>query len=53
MTELFGVPMSTMLWVFGIGLLAVTAWSAFLALRQPVLFRLSVRNIPRRPGRPS
>jgi putative ABC transport system permease protein len=51
MTELFGLPMNTLMWVFGLGLLAVIVWSAFLALRQPVLFRLSVRNMPRRPGR--
>lgn len=51
MSELFGIPMNTLMWVFGGGLLAVVAWSVLVALRQPVLFRLSARNIPRRPGR--
>ena len=51
MTELFGLPMSTLMWAFSISLGLVVAWSAFLALRQPVLFRLSARNIPRRWGR--
>ena len=51
MSELFGFPMSTLIWVFGGGMLAVVAWSLLLALRQPVLFRLSARNIPRRWGR--
>ena len=51
MNELFGLPMTTLMWVFVIGVLAVVAWSGFLTLRHPVLFRLSVRNIPRRWGR--
>ena len=51
MNELFGFQMSTLLWVFGFGLIAVVVWSVLLALRQPVLFRLSARNIPRRWGR--
>jgi putative ABC transport system permease protein len=51
MSELFGMQMSTLLWVFGIGLVLVVLWSLLVALRQPVLFRLSVRNIPRRLGR--
>ena len=51
MSELLGIPMGTLMWVFGIGLLIIAAWSIFLAVRQPVLFRLSARNIPRRAGR--
>ncbi|HWC31433.1 MAG TPA: FtsX-like permease family protein, partial [Dehalococcoidia bacterium] len=51
MTELFGLPMSTLMWAFGICLAVVVVWSLFLAFRQPVLFRLSARNIPRRWGR--
>ncbi len=51
MTELFGLPMNTVMWVFVVGLIIVVAWSLFLALRQPVLLRLSARNIPRRWGR--
>ncbi|HEY7467281.1 MAG TPA: FtsX-like permease family protein [Dehalococcoidia bacterium] len=51
MSELFGVQMATLMLVFSVGLGLVAAWSVFLALRQPVLFRLSARNIPRRIGR--
>ena len=51
MSELFGLPMSILMWIFGVGLLLIVAWSLVLALRQPVLFRLSVRGIPRRWGR--
>ena len=51
MTELFGMPMSTLVWVFAIGLILVVTWSLLLAVRQPVLFRLSTRGIPRRWGR--
>jgi putative ABC transport system permease protein len=51
MTELFGLPMTTLIWVFGVGLALIVAWSLLLALRQPVLFRLAARNIPRRWGR--
>ena len=51
MKELFGLPVTTLMWVFGGGLLAIVAWSLFLSLRQPVLFRLASRNIPRRWGR--
>src|SRR5690606_19785398 len=46
--EIFGMPMSTilvvLLGVFAICLLTV----ALVAWRQPVLFKLGVRNIPRR-----
>ena len=51
MSELFGLPMSTLMWVFSIALILITAWSVFIALRQPVLFRLAARGIPRRLGR--
>ena len=51
MSELFGLPMNTLMWVFSIGLGAVVLWSVVLAARHPVLFRLAVRGIPRRWGR--
>ncbi len=48
MNSLFGIPinsvMVTLLAVFGLGV----ALTAFFALRSPVLFRMAVRNIPRR-----
>ncbi len=51
MKELFGLPVSTLMYIFGGSLLAIVAWSLLLSLRQPVLFRLASRNIPRRWGR--
>jgi putative ABC transport system permease protein len=49
--ELLGIPMGTLMWIFSVGLVLALAWSVFIAIRQPVLFRLGVRNIPRRWGR--
>ena len=50
MEELFGVSMTTLMWV----LLAVTGTAlavvAVLAWRNPVMVKLGLRNIPRRPG---
>ena len=50
MEELFGVSMTTLMW----GLLAVTGTAlgvvAVLAWRNPVMVKLGLRNIPRRPG---
>jgi hypothetical protein len=40
MTELFGLPMNTLMWVFGLGLLAVIAWSAFPAPRDCLHLKL-------------
>src|SRR5687768_1617288 len=51
MSELFGMPMSTLMWVFAVGLGLIAGWSLLLVLRQPVLFRMAARNIPRRWGR--
>ncbi|HLF70592.1 MAG TPA: FtsX-like permease family protein [Dehalococcoidia bacterium] len=51
MNELFGLPMNTLMWFFCISLVLIVAWSILLAVRQPVLFRISARNIPRRFGR--
>src|ERR671914_628946 len=48
MNELFGIPMSTIMIVL-IALLALCLLSvAWVAWRQPVIFKLGVRNIPRR-----
>jgi putative ABC transport system permease protein len=50
-TELFGIPIGTVL-VLLLGALAVAlAVLAFLALRHPVLVKLGVRNVGRRRGR--
>ncbi|MGE3594674.1 MAG: ABC transporter permease [Dehalococcoidia bacterium] len=48
MNDLLGIPMSTMLTVL-LALLAVCLMSvAWIAWRRPVIFKLGVRNIPRR-----
>ena len=50
MEELFGVSMTTLMWVLlaitgtALGVVAVLAW------RNPVMVKLGLRNIPRRPG---
>jgi putative ABC transport system permease protein len=51
MKTLFGIPVDILMWVF-VGLTVLILIGAVIsALRQPVLMRLSVRNIPRRIGR--
>ncbi len=51
MKTLFGIPVDILMWLF-VGLTALIVIGALVsALRQPVLLRLSVRNIPRRLGR--
>src|SRR5690606_7790453 len=48
MQEIFGLPMSTVLVVL-VGLFTAFLFSvALIAWRRPVLFKLGVRNIPRR-----
>ena len=48
MNEIFGIPMSGILSVL-VALLAVCLLSvAWVAWRRPVIFKLGVRNIPRR-----
>lgn len=48
MNELFGVPMATMMTVL-LGLLTICLLSvAWVAWRRPVIFKLGIRNIPRR-----
>ena len=51
MNELFGIPMSVLSVVLPAAFVAVLVFVAFLALRQPVLFRLSARYVARRAGR--
>ena len=51
MTKLFGMPVGTLAVVLSITLVVVLSVVAILALRNPVLVRLGVRNIRRRPAR--
>jgi hypothetical protein len=51
METLFGIPVQFLMWLFGGALVVILALSVYATIRQPVLFRLSVRNIPRRIGR--
>ncbi|HLF76972.1 MAG TPA: FtsX-like permease family protein, partial [Dehalococcoidia bacterium] len=51
MKELFGLPIETLMLVFTGALALIALWSLLLIVRQPVLFRMAARNIPRRSGR--
>jgi putative ABC transport system permease protein len=51
MTELFGIPVGTLLAILGATLVVVAGALAVLALRSPVLVRLGVRNVGRRRAR--
>src|SRR5689334_5119357 len=51
MTKLFGMPVGTLAVVLSIILVVVLGAVAILALRNPVLVRLGVRNVRRRPAR--
>ncbi|MCY3887973.1 MAG: FtsX-like permease family protein [Chloroflexi bacterium] len=50
MNELFGVPMSTILAIVVIALIVCAAVIAVLASRNFLLFKMGLRNLPRRPG---
>ena len=50
MNELFGIPLDTLLVVLAVGLGIALGVLAVLALRNPVLVRLGVRNFGRRRG---
>jgi len=50
-TKLFGIPVGTLAAVLTISLVAVLGVVASLAVRNPVLVRLGVRNVRRRPAR--
>jgi putative ABC transport system permease protein len=49
--ELFGIPLGTLVVVLGVALVAALGALGLLALRNPVLLRLGVRNVARRRGR--
>ena len=51
MDTLFGIPMSTLVVVLPVALGVLLAVTLVLALRQPVLLRMSWRNAARRKGR--
>ena len=51
MTKLFGIPVGTLAAVLTVTLVAVLGVVASLAVRNPVLVRLGVRNVRRRPAR--
>lgn len=51
MSSLFGVPMNILMAVFIVAVAAVTAVVLVLALRNPILVKLGLRNLPRRRGR--
>jgi putative ABC transport system permease protein len=51
MNELFGIPLGTLLAVLVVALTLTSGAIAVLALRNPVLVRLGVRNVRRRGGR--
>ena len=51
METLFGIPVDVLMWAFLALLAAIIAWSIFVIVREPILFRLSARNIGRRVGR--
>jgi putative ABC transport system permease protein len=51
MNELFGIPLDTLLVVLGVGIVVALGAVALLALRNPLLFKLGVRNVGRRPSR--
>lgn len=50
MTSLFGIPMDTVMHVTAGALIAATIVLALFALRNRLLLKLGLRNIPRRPG---
>jgi putative ABC transport system permease protein len=51
METLFGIPLQTLMWLFAGALVVILAVSVVATVREPVLLRLSLRNIPRRIGR--
>ncbi len=48
MNKLFGIPMTNIMVALLIALAAVLAITVYIALRNPVIFRLGIRNVPRR-----
>ena len=50
MNEIFGVPMNSIMTVLLVMLAICLAVVLFIAIRRPVMFKIGVRNIPRRPA---
>src|SRR4051812_6967504 len=48
MSKLFGIPMTNIMVALLIVLALVLAVTVYIALRNPVIFRLGIRNVPRR-----
>ncbi len=48
MNKLFGIPMTNIMVALLVVLALVLAITAYIALRNPVIFRLGIRNVPRR-----
>ena len=48
MNKLFGIPMTNIMVALSVVLALVLAITAYIALRNPVIFRLGIRNVPRR-----
>lgn len=48
MNKLFGIPMTNIMVALLIVLAAMLAITVYIALRNPVIFRLGIRNVPRR-----
>ena len=51
MDELFGAPITSVAAVLGIIFLIIAAFLAFITLRNPILVRMAIRSVIRRPGR--
>src|ERR671925_1191380 len=51
MNELFGIPLETLLVILGVAMAMALGALAALALRNPLLFKLGVRNVGRRRAR--
>jgi len=51
MEKLFGIPLDTLMLVFLAAFAAVVGVLGLMALRSPVIFKIGVRNIPRRRSR--
>src|SRR5438270_12241789 len=48
MNKLFGIPMTNIMVALVIILALVLAVTVYIAVRNPVIFRLGIRNVPRR-----
>src|SRR5947209_12105912 len=48
MDKLFGIPMTNIMVALLVVLVLVLAITVYIAVRNPVIFRLGIRNVPRR-----